>query len=114
MARFTSRFSSKAALLLSNLVLASATSIIDNGKLVTLGSINYYVGGPSVSKIDTLELNSNHSNADVLPITVIRTDETLLTGDIVQDIVSNYSTSDDVFHHGFLSSEFANTRPDIS
>lgn len=114
MAKFASSLSFQSALLLSILILASAASIIDSGKLVTLGDINYYVGGPSVSRIDSIEFNSNHSNADVLPITVIRTDETVLTGDILQGIISNYSVSDDVFQSGFLRSEFVDLSPDNS
>lgn len=108
-----SKFSCKAALLLPSLVVASVASVIDNGKLVTLGSISYYVGGPSVSRIDPPEYNANHSNADVLPMTVIRTDETLLTGDILQDTISNYSMSDDVFQYGFLKSESLHMKTDL-
>lgn len=114
MAKVASSLSCRSALLLSSLILAGAASIIDNGKLVTLGDINYYVGGPSVSRIDSIEFNPNHSNADVLPITVIQTEETVLTGDILQDIISNYSVSDDVFQFGFLSSEFVDFITDNS
>ena len=99
------RFRSQAALLLSSFVFASAASIINNGNLVTLDDINYYAGGPSVSRIVSVGSNSNHSTADILPVTIIRTEETVLTGNILRDVISNYSSSDDVFQPGFLNSE---------
>lgn len=99
------RFRSQGTLLFSSFVLASATSIISNGNLVTLDDINYYAGGPSVSRTVSVGFNSNHSNADILPITIIRSDEKVLTGDILRDVISNYSDSDDVFQPGFLNSE---------
>lgn len=98
-------FRSHAALFFSGFVLANAASIMSNGNLVTLDDVNYYTGSPSVSKIVSVGFNSNCSNADVLPITIIRTDETMLTGDILRDVISNYSSSDDVFQPGFLNSE---------
>ncbi|EYE99691.1 glutamyl-tRNA(Gln) amidotransferase, subunit A [Aspergillus ruber CBS 135680] len=79
---------------------------MSNGNLVTLDDVNYYTGSPSVSKIVSVGFNSNYSNADVFPITIIRTDETMLTGDILRDVISNYSSSDDVFQPGFLNTIF--------
>jgi len=98
-------FHGQVALLFFSLILVSAASIRDNGKLVTLGDSNYYAGGPSVSRVVSVGLNSSRSNADIIPITVIRTNETVLTGDIIRDVISDYSASDDVFQPGFLNSE---------
>lgn len=99
------RFQIQASLLLSSLVHASAASIIDNGKFVTLGDIDYYASGSSVSRIVSVGFNLNYSNADILPITIVRTDEAVLTDDILRDVISNYSASDDVFQPEFLNSK---------
>lgn len=100
-------FWNQVALLLFNLVLISAASVTDNGKLVTLGNINYFAGGPSVSRIVSAGgFNPNYPNADLLPITIIRTNETVLSENIIRDVISEYSASDDVFQPGFLNSEF--------
>ncbi|KAJ6177703.1 hypothetical protein N7519_008164 [Penicillium mononematosum] len=78
----------------------SATSTIDNGKLFTVNGINYY-SGDAVSKIVTSDLDSTRFDA-IVPMTIIRTEEALLTADIIKETISNYSATDDVFQTGFI------------
>lgn len=78
----------------------SATSSVDNGKLFTVNGINYY-SGDAVSRVVTSDFDSTRFDA-IVPLTVIRTDEALLTMNIVKETISNYSITDDVFQAGFL------------
>jgi hypothetical protein len=78
----------------------SATSTIDNGKLFTVNSINYY-SGDVVSRIVTSYFDSPRFDA-IVPMTIIRTEEALLTEEIIKETISNYSATDDVFQTGFL------------
>ncbi|KAJ5973101.1 uncharacterized protein N7479_003019 [Penicillium vulpinum] len=82
----------------------SATSSVDNGKLFTVNGINYY-SGDAVSKIVISDSDSRRFDA-IVPLTVIRTGEALLTSDIVKETISNYSATDDVFQPGFLEAVF--------
>lgn len=78
----------------------SATSSVDNGKLFTVNGINYY-SGDTVSRVVTSDFDSTPFGA-IVPLTVIRADEALLTTNIVKETISNYSATDDVFQAGFL------------
>ncbi|KAJ5342597.1 hypothetical protein N7541_011721 [Penicillium brevicompactum] len=83
-----------------------STSTIDNGKLLSVNGISYYSGGNSVSSLITsVDFNSTQFD-DIVPITVIRTDETLLTKSSLSEIIANYSATDDVFQAGFLETVF--------
>ncbi|CAI7673659.1 unnamed protein product [Penicillium viridicatum] len=82
----------------------SATSSVDNGKLFTVNGINYY-SGDAVSRVVTSDFDSTRFGA-IVPLTVIRTDEALLTTNIVKEAISNYSATDDVFQAGFLEAIF--------
>ncbi|KAJ5847216.1 hypothetical protein N7455_011173 [Penicillium solitum] len=78
----------------------SATASVDNGKLFTINGINYY-SGDAVSKVVTSDFDSTPFDT-IVPLTVIRTDEALLTTNIVKETISKYSATDDVFQAGFL------------
>ncbi|KAJ5598801.1 hypothetical protein N7537_008885, partial [Penicillium hordei] len=82
----------------------SATSSVDDGKLFTVNGINYY-SGDAVSRVVTSDFNSTRFDT-IVPLTVIRTDEALLTTNIVKETISNYSATDDVFQAGFLEAVF--------
>ncbi|KAJ5375815.1 Amidase [Penicillium concentricum] len=82
----------------------SATSSVDNGKLFTVNGINYY-SGDAVSKIVISDSDSTRLD-EIVPLTVIRTDEPLLTTNIIKETISNYSATDDVFQTGFLETVF--------
>lgn len=81
----------------------SATASVDNGKLFTINGINYY-SGDMVSKVVISDFDSTPFDT-IVPLTVIRTDEALLTTNIVKETISKYSATDDVFQAGFLESE---------
>ncbi|KAJ6150601.1 hypothetical protein N7471_001800 [Penicillium samsonianum] len=82
----------------------SATSSVDNGKLFTINGINYY-SGDAVSRIVISDFDSTRFDA-IVPLTIIRTDETLLTTNIIKETISNYSATDDVFQSEFLEALF--------
>lgn len=89
------------------LIATSATSTtIDDGKLRTVNGISYYSGGTAVSKIVTsADFNTTQFQADIVPITIIRTNDAVFTKHALKDTISNYSASDDVFQTGFLECE---------
>lgn len=97
---------------LSLLLLASSSSstvtasIADNGKVATVNGIKYYVGGIAVSKLTGIASRdlerAAEADVDVIPLTVIRTDEAEFTAQTLEATVSNYTASDDVFQEGFL------------
>ncbi|CAG8303761.1 unnamed protein product [Penicillium salamii] len=81
------------------------STLVDNGKLLSINGIDYYSGGNAVSTLITsVDFNSTQFE-DIVPFTVIRTDQ-LLTNDSLSDIISNYSATDDVFQIGFLETVF--------
>lgn len=82
----------------------SSTSSVDNGKLFTINGINYY-SGDAVSRIVISDFDSTRFDA-IVPLTIIRTDETLLTTNIIKETISNYSATDDVFQSEFLEGEY--------
>ena len=83
-----------------------STSTVDNGKLLTVNGIDYYSGGDAVSSISTsVDFNSTQFN-DIVPITIIRTAQPVLSKNNLKEIISNYSANDDVFQLGFLDSEY--------
>ncbi|KAJ5501078.1 hypothetical protein N7527_012199 [Penicillium freii] len=82
----------------------SVASSVDNGKLFTVNGINYY-SGDAVSRVVTSDFDSTRFDA-IVPLTVIRTDEALLTTNIIKEAISNYSATDDVFQAGFLEAIF--------
>ncbi|CAI7654638.1 unnamed protein product [Penicillium glandicola] len=82
----------------------SATSSVDNGKLFTVNGINYY-SGDVVSKIVISNIDSTQYDS-IVPLTVIRTEEALLTTNIIKETISNYSATDDVFQAAFLETVF--------
>lgn len=91
------------ALLLSASTVISTT--VENGNLLTVNGISYYSGGDVVSRILTSVEFVSSRFKHLLPLTVIRTDQVMLNTEILQEIISNYSTVDDVFQVGFLESE---------
>ena len=78
----------------------SATSTIDNGQLFAINNINYY-SGDVVSRMVTSYFDSARFDA-IVPMTIIRTKEALLTAEIIEETISNFSATDDVFQTGFL------------
>lgn len=89
-------------LFLSTSTVISTT--IENGSLLTINEVSYYSGSYAVSRILT-SVDFDSSLKDLLPLTVIRTDKAVLNTENLQEIISNYSASDDVFQVGFLESE---------
>lgn len=92
-------------LAISTLVNATA-SVLDNGRAVNINGIRYYVGGIAVSKLNGISENELNAavtpDVDVIPLTIIRTEEAVFTETALQEILSNYTASDDVFQDGFL------------
>ncbi|KAJ5678862.1 hypothetical protein N7462_007106 [Penicillium macrosclerotiorum] len=84
-------------------LIATTAALLDNGKLTTLNGINYYVGGVAVSKLSiSVTINWNWTNADLVPLTVIRSNATTFTSDDLEESIAKFKTSDDVFGPDFL------------
>lgn len=82
-------------------------AFIDNGTVVSLNKINYYVGGipvgqlgKSCSRLPTLE-SAAIDDLDLFPMTIIDTSSPMLQPDELLEIISQYN-EDDVFQEGFL------------
>lgn len=83
--------------------ITTAAGLLDNGKLATLNGINYYVGGVAVSKLSTsAPFNWHWTDADLVPLTVIRSNATTFTSDDLEENIAKFTASDDVFGPGFL------------
>ncbi|KAL1859100.1 hypothetical protein Plec18170_002214 [Paecilomyces lecythidis] len=95
------------SLLLASTAVATTSPIVDNGKVAILNGISYYVGGVPISKLEGVSENEFDAavipSVDIVPLTIIRTNETALTKEILESTVSNYSALDDVFQDGFLN-----------
>ncbi|CAG8283967.1 unnamed protein product [Penicillium olsonii] len=83
-----------------------STPTLDNGKLLSVNGIDYYSGGDAVSTFITSANFNSTQFEDVVPITVIRTDQSVFTKEVLSEIISNYSATDDVFQSGFLETVF--------
>ncbi|KAJ5780122.1 hypothetical protein N7457_005282 [Penicillium paradoxum] len=93
------------ALILVFLILTiSGASTIDNGRLFIINGSNYYAGD-AVSRISFSDLDTTHLD-ETVPMTLIRTEEALLTTTSIKEIISNYSVTDDVFQLEFLKMVF--------
>ncbi|GAD92321.1 hypothetical protein PVAR5_0912 [Paecilomyces variotii No. 5] len=93
-------------LLLASTAVPAVASIVDNGKVTVFNGINYYVGGVPVSKLEGVPENEFNAavtpDVDIVPLTIIQTNETAFTKEILESTISNYKASDDVFQDGFL------------
>ncbi|KAJ5123845.1 Amidase [Penicillium bovifimosum] len=81
----------------------SSTLTIDNSRVLTINGIEYY-SGDAVSRISPS--GPKAELGDIVPMTIIRTDEALLTANAIKEIISNYSAVDDVFQTAFLKTVF--------
>ncbi|KAJ5666468.1 uncharacterized protein N7477_008916 [Penicillium maclennaniae] len=91
------------ASLFLNCITFSYAEIVDNGKLVVLNGINYYAGGIAVSALLPLpSFNLTSTDGDLIPLTVIRSDKDKFTYGDMEEVISNFTQSDDVFQHGFM------------
>ncbi|KAH8200897.1 hypothetical protein TruAng_004906 [Truncatella angustata] len=106
----------------SLLILAgiSKAALIDNGTVVTLNGIAYYVGGVSVGQLGkiwsgspALEPTTVHG-LGLFPMTIIDTFNTTIQSDELVNIVSEYENDDDVFQSGFLSTIYIRPSTNIS
>lgn len=88
--------------LLSRLVSSIA---VDQGKLVAVNGINYYIGANAVSRVESSVPFNWTGSTDIRPVTVIRTTSSIFTSQMLRKKVENFTSSDDVFQSGFLESE---------
>ena len=91
-----------------------STPTLDNGKLLSVNGIDYYSGGDAVSTFITSANFNSTQFEDVVPITVIRTDQSVFTKEVLSEIISNYSATDDVFQSGFLESRLSASHGDVA
>ena len=89
------------------LALASTVSatISSAGQSLVVNGISYYAAPEAVTIIsatpDMLDRASS-DDIDLIPLTVMVDSSSSFTTDVFRSIVNNYTTSDDVFNHGFL------------
>lgn len=89
---------------------SSPAPLVDNGTVVTLGGVPYYSGGTPVAMLSVV---SDHElqtlaalDSDVLPMTVIRTNNSAFGIAEFNETVSSFNDIDDVFTQDFLASVF--------
>ena len=84
--------------------LASATVSL-SGQTLIVNGLSYYVAPDAVSIIsatgDMLK-SASTSGVDLIPLTVLEDSTSSFTSDVFRAIVSNYTSTDDVFNLGFL------------
>ncbi|KAI6084503.1 amidase signature enzyme [Hypoxylon rubiginosum] len=94
--------SSSILLLLAAARLAKA-DLVDNGSVVSLEGIPYYVGGVSIGQLDSTSTEAGKvPGTDLFPITVIDTPGSEFQGMDLLDITGQYDEEDDVFQPAFL------------
>ncbi|KAI1776589.1 amidase signature domain-containing protein [Hypoxylon cercidicola] len=82
--------------------------LVDNGSVVSLDGISYYVGGIPVGQLGTSSSRNAIADAgmvpgiDLFPITVIDTPVAEFQGFDLLDITAQYDEEDDVFQTAFL------------
>ncbi|KAL2845505.1 amidase signature domain-containing protein [Aspergillus pseudoustus] len=97
----TSRYRFSLTAALSLLSAAVASSITSKGQTISVEGNTYYVPSTVVTKLK-LPFGRFSKETDLVPLTVIRSDEKRLTTQAIKDLVNLYEESDDVFNTGFL------------
>jgi hypothetical protein len=92
-----------AALLL--LSAAVASSVGHKGQTISVEGNTYYVPPTAVTTLK-LPFGRLSRETDLVPLTVIRSDQKRLTTAAIKDLVNFYEELDDVFNTGFLESTF--------
>ncbi|PSN64987.1 amidase signature enzyme [Corynespora cassiicola Philippines] len=85
--------------LISVLPVLAQAAVISNGRVVTLGGIDYYVGATAVGQLDSpclkdgVQTPASAEDSDLFPLTLLQA-------------ISTYDTEDDVFQPAFLDTIF--------
>ncbi|KAI1761542.1 amidase signature enzyme [Hypoxylon sp. FL1150] len=99
---FRTMLSSSVLLLLAAARLVRA-DLVDNGSVVSLDGISYYVGGVSIGQLDSTSTEAGAvPGTDLFPLTVIDTLGSEIQGMDLLDITTKYDEEDDVFQPAFL------------
>lgn len=81
----------------------TATALIDNGKLVSLNGLDYWAGGIAASELSpSRNINWNWSSADIVPLTIVKTNWTIFSSKELEKTITEFQSSDDVFSPGFM------------
>ncbi|ODM23164.1 hypothetical protein SI65_00753 [Aspergillus cristatus] len=112
MIRYIKRQALSLAILCSAVLALNTVSRVNaenlaRGRVTVLDGIPYYVGDIPVSQLlhvppSTLD-STDLSNVDILPMTVVSSNSSELTGSELNATIAEYSTRDDVFSSAFLS-----------
>ncbi|RMY84179.1 hypothetical protein D0862_11483 [Hortaea werneckii] len=101
---------SLATLVFSPVATSSPAPLVDNGTVVTLGGVPYYSGGTPVAMLSVAAGHELQTpiplDSDVLPMTVIRTNNSAFGVAEFNETISSFSDMDDVFTRDFLASVF--------
>ena len=67
-----------------------------------INGTNYYAGVSPVAKLTGNIAGTVTADEDMIPLTVIHTDEPTFSKEFLDSTISKYAESDDVFQEGFL------------
>ena len=89
---------------------SAAGRFVDNGRVVTINDVPYYVGGVAIAQIKSFPNDANNQiiipNADLAPMTVIHTSNQTFGAPEFNSLVAGFSQQDDVFQGAFLATTY--------
>ncbi|KXH61972.1 hypothetical protein CSAL01_00978 [Colletotrichum salicis] len=105
------------AFILASFRLVSA-KFVNQGQVLSLNGVSYYAGGIAVGQVGTngsgfsVLAAAQTPGQDLVPLTIIETSRSILSGDELLNITATYDSTDDVFQPAFLQTVFL--RPSTS
>ena len=89
--------------------ISTRASILPTGQTLTVNGISYFAA-PSVVSIISLKDDQksaiSRGGQELIPLTVLGDITNSFTASVFRSLVSNYTSTDDVFNSGFLESRF--------
>jgi hypothetical protein len=107
----------KMAKFLALLVFAAVAraTVSSAGQTLVVNGVSYYAAPEAVTIIsataDMLTTAARGTDVDLIPLTVMVDSSSQFTTDVFRSVVSNYTSSDDVFNTGFLQCLFLSQLP---
>lgn len=83
----------------------SFARLVGDGKVTTLNSIPYYIGGTSIAKLSgfsSYTFGQNFPGQDLIPLTILHADGATFSIEEYNVTISDFNSRDDVFQNGFL------------
>ncbi|KAH9905984.1 amidase signature domain-containing protein [Xylariomycetidae sp. FL2044] len=96
--------------LLSLLSCTALAALVDDGKVVDLDGVPYYVGGVSVGRLGTNSSGrTTLPDLDIFPLTIVDLPGNATQGSELLDAAARYASDDDVFQNAFLKTIYLRT-----